>query len=231
MERLKLIHNGIKYTTWLLFVFLLVCSFSALGQSSSSIHFYTPESFTLFVNGEYHAEIPTEFSLDSISSGKNILDLVIADSIRTTYRSEVFIIEGQHYDLSFQRDSMNAYSAFFGLRGQQGTPLPLSLFITDLKNCLIPPTDQTLNECLNRVKKIPFESQRMLVLKRETAESCFTVAQLNTLVRTIDDDENRFNFLSFAAEHCYDRQHFYRLAETLDLQRFRNQFNQKWPKP
>lgn len=207
------------------------------------MEFISPDSLevTLFLDGN---EIITPFilgedgakhlMLDSLSSSKHYVDVLIEDSLQTYLRTDLSLDTSVVPKLRLIKNSStytlrldNAeealtrnYTSF-----ESVTPtLDVQVNVSVDAGCAPPASPLMMQTWTNEIDTFEFERDREKLLKQVLGVSCLTTQQISTLLRQVEDEERRLELLKRAYPKCFNKHAYQELVSLLFLSRSRDDF-------
>ncbi|CAM1371491.1 DUF4476 domain-containing protein [Tenacibaculum xiamenense] len=83
-------------------------------------------------------------------------------------------------------------------------------------NCERPISQYAFEEILHKVEDLKNENYRLSQLKKSIYHSCLSTEEIMKLAQTLDSDENRSIFLSYAVDYAYDIENYFYVKQLID---------------
>jgi hypothetical protein len=103
--------------------------------------------------------------------------------------------------------------------GASSNNLVVEVNIGQAMRCAPPAAPELVQASLNEIAALDFEREKLKLLQKFFASSCFTVQQIEALVSSIEDEQRRFDLLQVAFGSCFNQHAYDQLLRLLYLER------------
>ena len=97
--------------------------------------------------------------------------------------------------------------------------LEVEVNVGNALRCAPPAAPEMVQSWIADLASLDFERERLKLLQRILASSCFTVQQIEALIANIEDEQRRIDLLQIAFGNCFNQQAYDKLKNMLYLDR------------
>ncbi|SEB39731.1 protein of unknown function [Tenacibaculum sp. MAR_2009_124] len=83
-------------------------------------------------------------------------------------------------------------------------------------SCERPISQYAFEEILHKIEELKNENYRLSQLKKSIYHSCLSTEEIMKLTQTLDSDQNRAIFLSYAVDYAYDIENYFYVKQLID---------------